>query len=513
VRRETKRQLDPLPPQQKKDAKFSCRGRRGSAAKFGFVVQCCNNPRIVRGLLWKRRLWRPTTGDPLSSGAKAPAFGHGVVTLAPPTCDELEMNLLWSAYRNEELLDAMECGSGMYVLRNEPRTLQLTAIPKAPAIRAHNHFDGNHVLCRKCDLRETLARYFAPRGLDPFGVMPTSFVIRTGSTDPEYEAWKVRFARIAEQRGERVWLVKPGARTNQGRGIEVFDAEEAVREMVDSKDIPWVLQKYIERPLLINGRKFDIRMFGLLLQEPEGGPFHGYIFNDGYLRTTSEPFTIENLDRRLHITNDQVQRLGNEYGRFEEGNKLSIGEFKAFLAQSRHGAGAYAKIFAQMKSIFVDVARAAKDDLNPRALDHCFELFGIDFMVDEDCRVWLLEVNTDPSLEVHGKHQEKLIPAVVEGVLGLTVDRIFSGGPVDRRPPIVQGSPSMRWLHAWCSADDDAVAAEGGTVDVECSWVERIPDAEAAELLRGSVAATPAAQPKLPPLRREAAGLDASPCS
>jgi len=276
--------------------------------------------------------------------------------------------------------------------------------------------------------------------------------------------------------------VKPGSHSNQGRGIEVLDSVESVCEMVDSKEIPWVLQKYVQRPLLIGSRKFDIRMYGLLMQEPQAGPFHAYFFNDGYVRTASEPFSIDNLDRRLHITNDQVQRLNSEYGKYEEGNKMSISDFRAFLTRGQPGPGAYSQIFSQMKAIWVDVSRAAKDHLNPRNIDHCFELYGLDFMVDEDCRVWLLEVNTDPSLEVHSQHQAELIPAVVEGTLRLTVDRIFSGGSVDRQPGTLPGG-SKHWQHAWSSADDDGRMANGEEVRVACTWVEQLSESEAASFI------------------------------
>lgn len=54
-----------------------------------------------------------------------------------------------------------------------------------------------------------------------------------------------------------------------------------------------VIQKYIEDPLLLNGRKFDIRSFVLIL------PNKQVMFYDrSYVRTSSTAFSLENLDDR-----------------------------------------------------------------------------------------------------------------------------------------------------------------------------------------------------------------------
>jgi D-alanine-D-alanine ligase-like ATP-grasp enzyme len=44
--------------------------------------------------------------------------------------------------------------------------------------------------------------------------------------------------------------------------------------------------------------------------------------------------------------------------------------------------------------------------MNPNKITPCFELFGFDFMVDEDFRTWLIEVNTNPYLGMQNKHMK-----------------------------------------------------------------------------------------------------------
>ena len=54
----------------------------------------------------------------------------------------------------------------------------------------------------------------------------------------------------------------------------------------------------------------------------------GYFYDEGYLRTSSREFSIQNLSNKLvHLTNDAIQKKAEDYGKFECGNKLSYADF------------------------------------------------------------------------------------------------------------------------------------------------------------------------------------------
>jgi len=82
------------------------------------------------------------------------------------------------------------------------------------------------------------------------------------------------------------------------------------------------LQKYIERPLLISQRKFDIRIWVFL--NPDGEAF---FCKEGYLRTSSNKFVLDPDDpdnKFVHLTNIAVQKFSEGFGQHEDGNILSM---------------------------------------------------------------------------------------------------------------------------------------------------------------------------------------------
>lgn len=69
--------------------------------------------------------------------------------------------------------------------------------------------------------------------------------------------------------------------------------------------------------------------------------------------------------------------------------------------------------------------KSVKNKLNPFHRKHCFEVFGYDFIFDENMNPYLLEVNTNPGLEESSSLIKMLVPRMIDDAFRLTIDDLF----------------------------------------------------------------------------------------
>jgi len=148
------------------------------------------------------------------------------------------------------------------------------------------------------------------------------------------------------------------------------------------------------------------------------------------LRTSSAEYSVENSDAYTHLTNNCLQIKNKDtYGKHEEGNALSFSQFQAFLNETypEHNLDVDEHFKLRMKDLAIDCYLSAKTTLNPSKRRNGFELFGFDFMIDEDFRVWLIEVNTNPYIGIHNKSMKHLPGEMLDNLFKIVVDPIFDG--------------------------------------------------------------------------------------
>lgn len=230
---------------------------------------------------------------------------------------------------------------------------------------------------------------------------PTTFILSAGVENSEYTGFVTRFRDISKgffqkehlpekHCQENIWLIKP-ANLNQGRGIEIFKNLEKILTFLGQQppNSYWVAQKYIEKPLLYFGRKFDIRIWALVTCKNEV-----FIYKHGYMRTSSDDYSLNNPNNYVHLTNNCLQKHGDNYGKHEDGNTLSLDALQKYFDQAFPNLGLSVEkhFMPRMKDFIIDTFLSVKKSLNPKKRKNCFELFGYDFIIDEDFRTWLLEV-------------------------------------------------------------------------------------------------------------------------
>jgi hypothetical protein len=155
---------------------------------------------------------------------------------------------------------------------------------------------------------------------------------------------------------------------------------------------------YIDRPLLYNNRKFDIRHYMMISNF--FGVTRAYWYEEGYIRTSSYEFNISNFEPEIHLTNDAVQKKFPDYHKYEPFNKISYEEFQRHL-DSSHSNKKYnfkEQILPQMKKMGTDAVHSVFTKISPGNLMNNFLIFGLDFMIDSQFKPWLIEINTNPCL-------------------------------------------------------------------------------------------------------------------
>lgn len=78
-----------------------------------------------------------------------------------------------------------------------------------------------------------------------------------------------------------------------------------------------------------------------------------------------------------------------------------------------------------MKKLIIDTFRATCFKIDPERLVNSFEILGYDFMIDEDFKLSIIEVNTNPCLETESPLLARIIPELIENTFKMVLDPLF----------------------------------------------------------------------------------------
>jgi len=302
-----------------------------------------------------------------------------------------------------------------------------------------NHIPNNDVITCKTKLLDTMHAHERETG-QRFAYHPASYTTERASE-------KLAALAEADANPEAVWALKP-SRGNGGKGIELVRGAVALRERIWSPTglqktaiagDGWVVQRYVENPLLVAGRKFDYRAYCLIARTTP----HVWFFRPGYCKVALEPYRSDDLENRLaHLTNACVQKSHPDYKELHRGRHIwSEAEVEAeLIASGQHKAELgpfWPKIHTEMKKSLAWIYEASRDKLERR--QGYFDLLGIDFMLDDDCNLILLELNSNPAMFFDSSPTlEELVPSLLAASIDLVLEaQRPSASPSDPQAPVV----------------------------------------------------------------------------
>lgn len=359
-------------------------------------------------------------------------------------------------------------------------------------LKVHSKIEHNYHLSNKKALFYNLVKYYEALGKDPFEVIPLTFHVKEGEADPEFLKFSEKFKEFEEMVDEtgkklaNLWIVKPGENSNRGNGISVLGDINGIKNELKNNPFPstgqhtFIIQKYLEKPYLVNKRKFDIRCYAMITSL--NGSLQGYFYQEGYIRTTSKPFSLTSTNKYVHLTNDAVQKKSDDYGKYEKANKMSYIDFQRYLDNHQSPkVNFFSEILPGIKSIIKDTIQAVflKIDVNKRA--HCFEVFGYDFLLDSSLKPWLLEVNTNPCLELSSPHLARIIPAMLENSFRIVLDPLFPE-PLNSKKFNTEVMPENKYELIFNSIIDGKALLKdlenletiGNFLEIDCSLLEMV---------------------------------------
>lgn len=167
-----------------------------------------------------------------------------------------------------------------------------------------------------------------------------------------------------------------------------------------------MISRYITNPLLINGHKFDLRIYVVVTCYE---PLRVYVYKEGLARFASESYSTKfnKNNRYMHLTNYSINKKNDKFVQNEDVEQDDVGFKWSLTAFCNHleqvgidmdlmWSRIYDVILKTLSCGDNYVMQAMKKNWMYR--QNCFEIFGFDILLDSDLKPWIIEVNLSPSL-------------------------------------------------------------------------------------------------------------------
>ncbi|CAF3646526.1 unnamed protein product [Adineta steineri] len=263
-----------------------------------------------------------------------------------------------------------------------------------------NHFPTMSEISRK----DLLARNFDKLSRilpDEYNYTPRTWILPN-----EYNIW-YSYASSKSKKDPPAYILKPNNGA-MGHGIQVCCDYERIQPMDN-----YIIQEYVQEPYLLDGFKFDLRIYALVTS---CDPLRMFIFNNGLVRMSTEKYEAPSRKNAshlyMHLTNYSVNKYNVDYevsksskNAENTGSKRSLKYLFEYLRTRNQDA---TKLWKDIQNIVIKTVFLAQPHLfsayrmcrpgaSPSSESVCFELLGFDILIDRTLKPWVLEVNRCPS--------------------------------------------------------------------------------------------------------------------
>nr|XP_048306878.1 tubulin polyglutamylase TTLL6 isoform X2 [Myodes glareolus] len=274
-----------------------------------------------------------------------------------------------------------------------------------------NHFPGMSEICRKDLLARNMSRMLKLFPKD-FHFFPRTWCLPADWGDLQ---------TYSRSRKNKTYICKPDSGC-QGRGIFIT---RTVKEIKPGEDM--ICQLYISKPFIIDGFKFDLRVYVLVTS---CDPLRVFVYNEGLARFATTSYShpsTDNLDEIcMHLTNYSINKHSSNFVQdAHSGSKRKLSTFNLYM--KTHGYDVE-QIWRAIEDVIIKTLISAhpiiKHNYHSCFPSHtvnsaCFEILGFDILLDRKLKPWLLEVNHSPSFSTDSKLDKEVKDSLLYDVLVL----------------------------------------------------------------------------------------------
>lgn len=274
-----------------------------------------------------------------------------------------------------------------------------------------NHFPGMSEICRKDLLARNMNRLWKQFPKD-YAIFPRTWCLPADFGD---------FQTYCRSKKNKTYILKPDS-GSQGKGIFLTKNPKDIKPGEDL-----ICQQYVSKPFLIDGFKFDLRVYVLVTS---CDPLRLFVFKDGLARFSTVQYvepTNNNLENiYMHLTNYAIQKNSDEFIRDEDsGSKRRLSVVNKWFQDNNYDVN---EIWSRIDDVIIKTLISAHPTLkhnyrtcfpNHMKSSACFEILGFDIILDRKLKPWILEVNHSPSFTTDSKLDREIKDSLIHDTLVL----------------------------------------------------------------------------------------------
>ncbi|KAL4497203.1 hypothetical protein ABPG72_019523, partial [Tetrahymena utriculariae] len=329
-------------------------------------------------------------------------------------------------------------------------------------IKIHNHFQYGYYLNMNQGLNFQLCSYYEYLNKDKSNIC----ISETFLIESKYDSESIRldkyiseiqkeidnFAKLSfeQQQQQKIdkidknmiqtdlntlFVIKTVGTYNQRQNGKSLLKLSQVKEMISkqfrqqSNGLTYIVQRYINNPLLLQDKKFRIK-YQLLLTS-YNGILKVFFYNAGYGQVARKPYKGFN-DMEAHFVGYKQQQLNNEKNSiletfYEEYEIINIEDLEKLINNWGKKISPYFSfqdmVIPQIKQILQDVVKSTCQSINPSNKQFRFQLLELDFLLDDKFKIWLIDSTND--IKVTDNSERTYYSQLIENAFQIAIDPIF----------------------------------------------------------------------------------------